>query len=169
MATMKSTFAPLLCSKGDFCMNHLVKPHHIALLGAVGLLSVALTGCDSKEASIDKMPSSEKISEVVSTLHQSAKDVSSTVQDSVQQIIGTNGTAIQNLTTEQLMRLFKWEYRVVDVGTDKPAEEMNATLTELGDQNWECFSILQIGAAVRITCKKRPASALEYLKYIPHF
>jgi hypothetical protein len=43
---------------------------------------------------------------------------------------------------------------------------MEQTLIELGEDNWDCFSIIQVADKIRISCKKRPPSALGYLKHL---
>lgn len=72
----------------------------------------------------------------------------------------------------EIKKLMQWEYKVVEqraVDDDGPhsAEELEAILSELGKEGWECFSVLPFQAGVRITCKRRPPSALAYFKYIP--
>jgi hypothetical protein len=72
----------------------------------------------------------------------------------------------------EIKKLMQWEYRVVEQGVagaggQHSAEELEATLTELGKEGWECFSVLPFQAGVRITCKRRPPSALAYFKYLP--
>jgi len=75
--------------------------------------------------------------------------------------------AAQQRTKEEVSKLFRWEYRVVELPSSTSALELEVRLGKLGEENWECFSIVPHGDASRITCKRRPESALAYLKFIP--
>lgn len=89
----------------------------------------------------------------------------------VQQALGPQGEVIQERTKEEVEKLFRWEYRVVDVEANLTADELEKRLTELGNEGWECFSIASSeqtrGQTSRVTCKRRPRSAINYLKLIP--
>lgn len=89
----------------------------------------------------------------------------------VQQALGPQGEIIQERTKEEVEKLFRWEYRVVDIDTNLSAQELENRLTELGNEGWECFSIASSdqarGQTSRVTCKRRPRSAINYLKLIP--
>lgn len=85
----------------------------------------------------------------------------------VQQALGPQGEVIQERTREEVEKLFRWEYRVVDIDANLTADELQKRLTELGNEGWECFSIAPSGHDSRVTCKRRPRSAINYLKLIP--
>jgi hypothetical protein len=85
----------------------------------------------------------------------------------VQQALGPQGEVIQERTKEEVEKLFRWEYRVVDVEANLTADELEKRLTELGNEGWECFNIAPSGQSSRVTCKRRPRSAINYLKLIP--
>ena len=85
----------------------------------------------------------------------------------VQQALGPQGQVLQEKTKDEMEKLFRWEYRVVDLPDTSAAEEFERRLMELGDQGWECFSISPVEGSTRVTCKRRPRSALAYLKLIP--
>jgi hypothetical protein len=86
----------------------------------------------------------------------------------VQEAVGPHADALQNRTKEEVEKLFRWEYRVVELPTSTTPEAFEAQLGELGAQGWECFNLEQRPADVtRVTCKRRPKSALSYLKYFP--
>jgi hypothetical protein len=68
-------------------------------------------------------------------------------------------------TREQVEKLHQWEYLVDELAsTASSGPELAARLQSLGDQRWDCFNIQTAGTALRITCKRRPATALSYFK-----
>jgi hypothetical protein len=86
----------------------------------------------------------------------------------VQVAVAPHANAVQARTKEEVDKLFRWEYRVLEVPSETQAPELEARLTKLGDEGWECFDMTQTQTnQTRITCKRRPKSALSYLKYIP--
>jgi hypothetical protein len=81
--------------------------------------------------------------------------------------VGPQAEALQTRTKEEWSKLFRWEYRVVDVPADLSAPDFETKLAELGQEGWEVFSIITRTDQMRISCKRRPPSALAYLKYVP--
>jgi hypothetical protein len=87
--------------------------------------------------------------------------------DQVQEALGPHGDALQAKTKEEVDKLFRWEYRVIDLPAELSAEEMEKRLAALGSEGWECFSILPAPSSTRTICKRRPKSAITYLKFLP--
>lgn len=87
----------------------------------------------------------------------------------VQQALAPHGDVIQERTKEEVEKLFRWEYRVVELEAPLSAPDFEKRLSELGNEGWECFYIATTDTATRVTCKRRPRSALAYLKFIPGF
>lgn len=87
--------------------------------------------------------------------------------DDVNAALAPHSDALQAKTKEEVDKLFKWEYRVQDLPEKMPAEEFERQLGELGSDGWDCFSILAESRTMRLTCKRRPKSAITYLKYLP--
>jgi hypothetical protein len=86
----------------------------------------------------------------------------------VQEAVAPHADAVQARTKEEVDKLFRWEYRVVEFPAEISSLELEAKLGELGDDGWECFHFGSIGSSVsRVTCKRKPKSALSYLKFIP--
>jgi hypothetical protein len=93
-----------------------------------------------------------------------------TVQDAsggVQQVLGPHGEVLHERTKEEVEKLFRWEYRVVELDATLSVPDFEQQLSELGNEGWECFDIAAGSAKTRVTCKRRPRSALNYLKFIP--
>jgi hypothetical protein len=85
----------------------------------------------------------------------------------MQQALGPHGEVLQDLTKDEMEKLFRWEYRVVDFQGTEPAADSEKRLTELGNEGWECVGFIPSPPATRVICKRRPRSALGYLKLIP--
>ena len=75
--------------------------------------------------------------------------------------------AAQQRTKDEVSKLFRWEYRVVEFPISISIVEQETRLSKLGEENWECFSLVPSGEHLRVTCRRRPESALTYLKLIP--
>ena len=85
----------------------------------------------------------------------------------VQNAVGPHADAVQARTKEEVEKLFRWEYKVVDLPKEQSSAALEAQLQELGSAGWECFSLASIESGMRVTCKRKPHSTLAYLKYIP--
>ena len=70
----------------------------------------------------------------------------------------------QSLTTEELEKLFIWEYRVEEVKVQTSSAELQTLLAELGRERWECFAVTVHGEQLRLYLKRHPRS---YLRYLP--
>lgn len=75
--------------------------------------------------------------------------------------------AVQAKTKEEVNKLFRWEYKVVELPATSDAATLQARLSALGEENWEVIDMTTKDQISRITCKRRPNSAIGYLKYIP--
>lgn len=85
-----------------------------------------------------------------------------------QEAVAPHADAVQTRTKEEVEKLFRWEYKVTQFPTNLPAAELEIKLMELGADGWECFDVREQPLNLtRVTCKRRPKSALSYLKYIP--
>lgn len=155
---------------------------HILFLGIM-----ALSGCNdshntspSPQGTPNATPKMEDLS--FSQLLEGLSEHFQGASGGVQQALGPQGEVIQERTKEEVEKLFRWEYRVVDVEVSLTADELERRLTELGNEGWECFDIApsgqtssgqnssgqnSSGQTSRATCKRRPRSAINYLKLIP--
>jgi len=78
--------------------------------------------------------------------------------------LAPDSKAIKELTTEEVEKLFVFEYLVSDAPPQSSTAELQETLTKLGQERWECFHIERTAETLRIFCKRRPKT---YLRYIP--
>jgi hypothetical protein len=85
----------------------------------------------------------------------------------VHETVRPHTEAVQAKTKEELDKLFRWEYKVVDIPLATDAASLQAQLSALGEENWEVLNMTTTDHVNRIICKRRPTSAIGYLKYIP--
>mgnify|MGYP006280103587 CR=1 FL=1 len=105
----------------------------------------------------------DAIGSVLNNLNQQLEKTS----DQVQEAMAPHAEEIQARTKDEVEKLFKWEYKVVDMPASSTPSQMERELSELGAEGWECVSILAVPTGLRVSCKRKPPSALAYLKYIP--
>jgi len=108
---------------------------------------------------ITDSPSGYSLDSVLDSLGDGLRGVSSNV--------GPQAEALHSRTKEEFEKLFRWEYRVVDLSGALSAPEFESKLEELGREGWDCFSIAPHAENVRVSCKRHPQSAMSYLKYVP--
>ena len=141
----------------------------IGAIALVGIVCVGLSGCkDSTNQGFSAPPTAlatptpqEGFS--LNSLLNSIDGAASGVKD----VVRPHSDAVQARTKEEVEKLFHWEYKVVDLPAALSAIEQENEFKKLGQDNWECFDIMPVSGTLRITCKRRPPSAISYLKYIP--
>ena len=109
------------------------------------------------------VPEKNSFGSVIKTIHENLERATEQVREAV----GPHSEDLQNLTKDEVEKLFRWEYRVKELSIALSAEEFQEELAKLGLAGWECVSFLPQGDKTRVTCKRRPRGALAYLKYIP--
>ncbi|HOI91996.1 MAG TPA: hypothetical protein PLK28_15955 [Candidatus Rifleibacterium sp.] len=72
-------------------------------------------------------------------------------------------SAAFDMARDDLDKHSTWQYRVVDLQNDAPAEELEKQLTELGKDKWELVSITPLPTKNRFYFKKRGISLLRLL------
>jgi hypothetical protein len=142
----------------------------IATVSCVALLLSSLSACNDSTNPAAQAPQAAPTEVAVAesfslnSLLNSLEGATSGVQNAVAPHAG----ALQERTKEEVEKLFQWEYRVIEVAANMPATDFEGQLAKLGAEGWECFHIAsQTADSTRITCKRRPKSALSYLKYLP--
>ena len=71
---------------------------------------------------------------------------------------------VSEATSQEVEKLFTFEYKVVEFKTEASSQEIEARLQALGQDRWECFSSEGSSRSLRIFCRRRPKT---YLRYIP--
>lgn len=145
-----------------------------AIVGIATLICTlgSLTGCKDSGNGASSSPSSPaqqappdslSVDSLLSALEKKLQGASGGVQEA----IAPHSEELQARTKEEVDKLFRWEYKVVDLPSGTSATDLEKRLAELGTEGWECFSIIPSPENTRATLKRRPKSALTYLKYIP--
>ncbi len=144
----------------------------IIQIGMLAFATSLLTSCNdstnSQQAPPSCTPSITQNDDL--SLSRLLGEISERVQGAsggVQEALGPHGEVLQDKTKDEVEKLFRWEYHVVDVEGLNSALDFERRLMELGNEGWECFNIAPVANATRVTCKRRPRSALTYLKLIP--
>jgi len=147
--------------------------HAIATVACGALFVCGLSGCKDSEknrasstqaetpVAAQPGPGSFSLGSILRGLEGASTDV----QDAVR----PHADAVQAKTREELDKLFRWEYRVIELPSGVDATTLQSQLSLLGEENWEVIDMSAAGQVTRIVCKRRPDSAIGYLKYIPGF
>ncbi len=122
-----------------------------------------LSDGDVPDLSDGDVPDENSFGSVIKTIHENLERATEQVREAV----GPHSEDLQNLTKDEVEKLFRWEYRVKELSIALSAEQFQEELAKLGLEGWECVSFLPQGDKTRVTCKRRPRGALAYLKYIP--
>jgi len=115
-------------------------------------LALSLTACDS---GVD----TEKLEKL-------SRDLKNTLAGTKDKVVELSPSSrdIQSLTTDEFKKLSAFEYKVSELPRSASAIELEAELSVLGVDRWECFQIDQTETHYRVFCRRRPAT---YLRYVP--
>lgn len=117
---------------------------------SAALFVSGLTACDRLKGA------DAGVNDVVGTLNRTAKDIGSSVEPYT--------AKVTTLAGDEIRKLYKVEYKVVDLESSIPSLELEGKLGQLGDERWEC-AVQQLDDKIRLICKRLPIS---YLKLLPH-
>lgn len=126
---------------------------------------VSLGACGKSEQSGGQVPAAAEtpsgysLDSVLDSLETRIRGASATV--------GPQAEALHARTKEEWSKLFRWEYHVLDLPADMSAPDFESKLRELGQEGWEVFSVIPGTDGIRVSSKRRPPSAVAYLKYVP--
>ena len=135
----------------------------IATLALVALFIVISSGCNEpsktpSEVGQDPDSTSPKLS------LESLMDTISGAGEA----LAPHAESIEQTTKEEVSKLFRWEYKILELPSESPAEEIEQELNRLGNDNWDCTPAPQAShRRIRMHCKRRPRSPLSYLRYVP--
>jgi hypothetical protein len=142
----------------------------ITTIACAVCLSIALSACNDSTNTPAQAPQTTPTNPApqegfsINAILNSLEDAKRGAQDAV----APHADAVQTRTKEEVEKLFRWEYKITELPSDLPAVDLEARLAELGADGWECFDLKERPVNLtRVTCKRRPKSALSYLKYIP--
>jgi hypothetical protein len=154
--------------------------HAIRTLLCVAFITIGTSACRGgdtlSEAAVTPGPGTPSPSAEGYSLDSVMATLEGRVQ-SAQRVIAPHAEFLQKTTTDEVEKLFRWEYKVTELPKGTTASDLEQRLADLGLEGWECFDIYTVpygsgpdGSGpngTRITCKRRPRSALNYFKYVP--
>ncbi|MEY4700051.1 MAG: hypothetical protein RL326_238 [Pseudomonadota bacterium] len=147
--------------------------HAIATTACGILFILCVSGCkDSQKSSVATISGAASATPLSTQDKFSLDSILTTLEGAgsgVHEAMRPHTDAVQAKTKEELDKLFRWEYKVVEVPITTDTAALQAQLSALGEENWEVVDMSVYGQLNRITCKRRPSSAIGYLKYIPGF
>jgi len=148
--------------------------HAIATTACGILFILCVSACKDSDSSSVSDPAAPAENTATKASDLSLNEVFSNLNDqldrasdNVQEAVAPHTERLHAKTKEEVQKLFQWEYKVVDVPATTSASSMEARLNELGEEGWECDSAQNSVSVIRVSCKRKPPSALAYLKYIP--
>lgn len=119
-------------------------------------LSMLLLAAAAVSAGCESGPTAED-------LRQQLEDSLADVKDAVKDLAPVK-ERVQSGTLEELEKLHKLEYRIVEVPFDTASKDIESLLSKLGDDRWDCFHVERRDDNYLVMCKRFPKS---YLRYIP--
>ena len=115
------------------------------------LLPLCLSGCDSRTGKKELNRLTEDVQEAIDLAQQKFDDVS------------PDGSKLHRAASDEIEKLFSYEYTIKELDPSLSTTQLQAELDMLGMERWDCFSIQNINAQLRIICKRRPKTYLRYL------
>lgn len=147
--------------------------HRAIVLPTLILATISsLTGCNDspRHSKSETTRRSLNSSETGDTAPSLLDQLRSKVQMSSKEVPSSltfKGEELEAKTREEIEKLFRWEYKVVDLSPSGTADELEDNLNKLGADGWECFHLQPTDKNLRATCRRRPKSAVAYLKLLP--
>lgn len=132
----------------------------------------SLTGCNdsprlSKSETDRGGPSSSETVDGPPSLLERLRSKFTLGSNEVPGSLTLKGGELEAKTREEIDKVFRWEYRVVDLSPTGTADELERDLNKLGADGWECFHLNTTDKNLRATCRRRPKSTIAYLKLLP--
>ncbi|MCB0321193.1 MAG: hypothetical protein KDD60_09725 [Bdellovibrionales bacterium] len=123
-------------------MKHMMNRMHF---GVFLLFQLLLVGCGRDSVSYDQL------SDHLKQLGQKVDSYSD------------HARKVPELAEEEYEKLFRIDYRVVELPADSPVTSFEEVLGQLGKERWECFHIEPREKTLVAFCKRRPTSYIRYL------
>ena len=151
----------------DFSQQKAIIP-----IASILLFLGILVGCDDQQ----QMVSSRNTAAIPPTVSNTALDSIIDTFNSASEVLAPHAETLEQTTQKEVSKLFRWEYKVVDMDISTPATDLEGSLNTLGNDNWECLPATSIGVAtapssysastLRFYCKRRPRGPLSYLRFV---
>lgn len=135
----------------------------IATLACPLLFIVISNGCTDSS----KTPSKVDVDSSTSPAKMSLKSLMDRISEAGE-ALAPHAESIEETTKQEVTKLFRWEYKLLELPSESSAEEIEQELNRLGHDNWDCSPVPQAPPQrIRMHCKRRPRSPLSYLRYVP--
>ena len=127
------------------------KPRLLTTLLFISCCSSGLLSCDYFT------PDTKQITNVIDSLQRTAADLKESTK-------GYSNKA-QTMAEGEIQKLFKIEYKIIQIDSSMPKEELETKLATLGADRWDC-SPFRAESGVQFVCKRLPISYLKLLPYV---
>ncbi len=98
--------------------------------------------------------------------HPTTQDALTQLQgglNEAKQQIGPVADNVSSLTSEQLGKVIRYEYKVLTLPQNASLQEMESILSVAGAERWECFSVVPNQSGHTVFCKRLPYAILRSL------
>lgn len=98
--------------------------------------------------------------------HPTTKDALNQIQggyDQAKEQLGPVADNVSTMTSEQLNKVIRYEYRVMTIPAGTTPQATEAILAEAGQERWECFSVVPGQNGLTVFCKRLPYALLRSL------
>jgi hypothetical protein len=94
----------------------------------------------------------------------SARDAKDSFSKQLGSVTESLSTSVPAFATDEVKKLFKVEYKVVKIEGGVTTQSLQKTLSELGDDRWECvLHETMVDDSPHLVCKRLPVGYLKLL------
>jgi hypothetical protein len=136
----------------------------LEILGLAVLLSLA--GCTSDQTTKQEPSDLEKaVSQLMAQSGELVEELTPLGQQ-VGKTVAEGAKTVGTSATDEVQKLFRWEYKVTDLPAEYGSAEIEVYLNGLGMDRWDCFRVEPVQGTFRVFCKRPPKSPLRYMPYL---
>lgn len=92
--------------------------------------------------------------------HPTTKEAITQIQGGFDQI-GPVADNVSTMTSEQINKVIRYEYKVLTVPAGASVSEIEASLSTAGQERWDCFSVVPNQSGLTVFCKRLPYALLR--------
>lgn len=120
----------------------------------------SITSCDSQN---------KHVTQAKEAVSQSIDSISQTVDQYTPDAVKSTARQVPEMAGEEYEKLFRVDYKVIELPRGKGAAQFEATLNELGKERWNCFHIEPQADKLIAFCSRRPPSYIRYIQSLIGF
>lgn len=149
-------------------MNHryyncFIPQKAIMPIACAAIFLAILNGCNKSDSS--QLPPDSPVSNSSSPSDLSFQSILNSIS-SASDALAPHAESLEETTKEEVTKLFRWEYKVIDLDISLSALAVADALNKIGSDNWECAPGSTALQTIRFYCKRRPKGALSYLRFV---